>query len=220
MRQIAVDLQVARAEQSMPRRYRPARVIDQIRHPIPAGPVIFGTDGSVDHNHHFGHGVGWVTGWGFLATDGRYGCGKIPQFTPKAGPDMAQIAELRAVWHAIGSEVLAGGPVIVLTDSENAVATLTAWQAGSTKMPAGYTGSTGKRVPTLERLRRAVAKHPDHLTVQHVHGHRGDLLNEAADALARLATRWAREDLLRDQVAQRAANIAEGFLASWRGGRP
>ncbi len=215
-----VNHRVAHAERHMPRQYRDARVLDRIRQPATPGPVIFCTDGSVDQRHHFASGAGWVTGWGFLATDGRYGCGKVPQFGSKAGRDMSQITELRAVWHAVG-EVLAAGPVVVLTDSENAVNTLSGWRAGSTRMPAGYVGTTsGEKVPTLERLRQVVAAHPDHLDVQHVHGHRGDLLNEAADTLAGLATRWAIEDLPRDEVARRAASITEGFLTSWRGGRP
>lgn len=172
------------------------------------GPVEIYTDGSVSHQR-ISRNTGWMTGWGYITTDGRYGCGKYPQFDARTGNDPAVTTELRAVWHATHAQ-LPAGPVTVHLDSEHAISILTAWQAGSTTMPTGYRG--GRRAATLERLRDLIAAHPNRLTLRHVHGHTGNTLNEAADTLAQLGMRWARDNLDHLTVAARAASIAEGFL--------
>ncbi len=191
-------------------------ITGRIRQPRPTGPTTFYTDGSVSRRRVAR--IGWLTGWGYLSTDGRYGCSGLPQLDGKVGDDPALTTELRAVWHAIGAE-LPARPVTVITDSRRAIAILTAWQAGSTTMPASYRGSS-KKTPTLELLRQAVAANPDHLTTQHVPGHSGDVLNEGADTLAQLGMRWRRDQLDRDTVARRAEGIAEGFLADYRRRHP
>jgi ribonuclease HI len=176
------------------------------------GPVVFYTDGSVSRIRTHKK-TGWMTGWGYLSTDGRYGCGRYPQFDGLVG-DPAATTELRAIWHAVG-QALTEHRVTVITDSAVAARTVLRWQDGDTTMPGGYTGSR-RTTPTLELLRQAIAANPDRITVWNVKGHNGDVLNEAADTLAQLGMRWARDNLTTDDVERRAAGVAEGFLADYR----
>lgn len=203
----------ASAERSLPPQHRPCRVAGRARD-LTAGHPVYYTDGSVS-TRRFANGLGVLTGWGYLGTDGTYGCGREPQFVTKAGRDISTVTELRAVWHAVGDALTDGqGPLTVVLDSMNAVDLLSRWKAGGDRMPAGYVGRT-KGEPTLVRLRLAAAANADRLTVQHVHGHAGDTLNEAADVLAQLGMRWARDGLPDDQVARRAASVATGFIDTW-----
>jgi ribonuclease HI len=201
----------ALAERGLPVPHRPGQINDQVRGAT--GPLLVYTDGSVS-GVPIANGLGWMTGWGYLDTSGRYGCGKMPQFA-KAGDDLAVVAELRAVKHAIG-ERLATTACTVITDSAHAARLLADWRTGSDEMPPGYTGRTTRGVPKLELLRRAVATHAANITVEVVKGHAGDVLNEAADTLAQLGMRWGRDALTKPQVRERARGIAEGFLEQWR----
>jgi ribonuclease HI len=188
--------------------------VGQIRMPEPDELRIY-TDGSVS-KQKFAKGQGFRTGWGYLATDGRYGCGRYPQFVPKVGKDPATVTELRAVLNAI-ADLLPTTRLTVVTDSQAAMLILAAWQNGSTDMPRGYVGATKPgKVPALEQLRHLVVTHAANLTVEKVKGHAGDVLNEGADTLAQLGMRWMRDNVADDEVARRAAGIAEGFLADWR----
>lgn len=202
-----------RAERGLPTHYRDAAVTGQVKAATTAGPPIFYTDGSVS-GLRFAGKLGHLTGWGYLALDGRYGCGRYPQFSTKAGRDVPLTTELRAVWHAVG-DLLADQAVTVITDSNNAAAVLNRWKTGSTDMFAGYTGSS-RTVPTLEKLRRVVAAHPGHLTVETIAGQSGDPLNEGADTLAMIAMRWARDNVDEQEIRLRAARTARDFLADWR----
>lgn len=179
------------------------------------GPVVYYTDGSVSRRPiAVVGGRMWLTGWGYLATDGHYGCGPYPQFDQVAGTGLAVVTELRAIWHAVG-HLLPTTRVSVVTDSKSAAQTLTRWQDGDSAMPRGYTGSK-RKVSTLQQLRAAVTANPQHLTIETVKSHSGDVLNEAADTLAQLGMRTARDHLAIDEVTRRAGGIAEGFLAQWR----
>lgn len=199
---------VALAERNLARQYRTKRVSGLVQGAD--GPLRIYTDGSVDGSPSLAGGLGWVTGWGYLSTDGRYGCGKIPQFA-RAGSSVVQVTQLRAIWHAI-RDLISTQPLTVVTGCQAVARTLDAWRCGSTEMPRGYAGKTARGIPTLERLRQAVAAHPGNLSIEHVMGHGGDVLNDGADTLARLGRRWARDDLATSEVQQRAMSIAEAFL--------
>nr|WP_221374570.1 RNase H family protein [Actinoplanes polyasparticus] len=197
----------------LPRHHRAAAVTGHLGKP-PAGlPLTVYTDGSVSLRQ-IARRRGWLTGWGYLSTGGSYGCGRYPQFAANAGNEVTTVTELRAVWHAIRAD-LTTRPVTIVTDSRNAAAILERWKAGSERMPAGYIGSNSG-VATLDKLRRLVTANPAHLTVETVRGHSGDILNEGADTLAQLGMRWARDNLTKDDVHQRAERVAEGFLTQWR----
>jgi hypothetical protein len=156
----------------------------------PLGPLVFATDGSVARktrrNHLRQHE--YLTGYGWLSTHGHWGAGACPQPTALAGADPVVVAELRAVWHAIGAH-LPHGHVTVLTDSQNACEWLTRWRAGSRALPAGYVGSQ-THTPRLLVMANGVRRYRHNLTVTWVKGHNGHLLNEAADSLAKVGRLW------------------------------
>lgn len=176
------------------------------------GPVTIYTNGSVSQTAA-ARNLGRLTGWGYLATDGTWGCGKSPQFA-HAGTSLPLVTELRAVWHAIGTR-LAAGPCTIVTTSRHAAAILTAWKSGSTDMPPGYRGSRRRR-PTLERLRHEIDAHPGNLTVRLADGPADAVLHDGADTLALIGLRWARDGLTADETRRRAAGTATDFLAQWR----
>jgi len=62
-----------------------------------------------------------------------------------------------------------------------------------------------------------IAERGSEITYTHVKGHAGHVLNEAADALAKIARRWLRssEKPGRDAMTARAADFAAAFLATW-----
>lgn len=179
--------------------------------PAPHGvPTVFATDGSCDGQRSkcYRTGFGWVT------TDGRWGAGWCPQPAKIAGRDVSVVAELRAVWHAIGHE-LSARRVTVLLDSQIAIGYLRSWAAGDMRMPYGYLGSKW-HTPMVHRLASLVSTYPDNLHVTWVRGHSGHLLNECADSLAKLGRRWLIEDLNRAAVRERAEWLVSGFLADPR----
>lgn len=202
----------AAAERGIPGRLRPGAVVGQMPGRATHTDRSFFT-GSAVSRHRIANRLGWMTGWGFISTGGRYGCGKYPQFELRAGADPDVVTELRAVWHAIG-EHLADEPLTLTTASAHTAAVLTTWQAGGTTMPAGYTGSR-RKAPTLHLLQQLIAAHPRNLIVVE------DLdvnlvLTEGAATLAQLGTRWAVDDLEADYVSSRAQSVAEGFLTDHR----
>lgn len=199
------------------RKLHSRHVHGQVRGTSPTGRLVIYTDGSVSgrssgKNAHLGRGI--YTGWGYLATDGHYGCGTYPQDSTLAGADVPAVTELRAVWHAI-AERLATTKLTIILDSRVAKNILTDWLNGSTKMPPGYLGSQ-TRTSTLELLRQLVVAHANNLTMEHVKGHNGDILNEGADTLALIGLRWNRDNLENEDAHARAHRTAEGFLTQWR----
>lgn len=173
-------------------------------------PLRYATDGSADGIRR----REYRTGFGWLATDGRWGLGYCPQPAKIAGRDVAVVAELRAVWHAVGARLPAGS-VTVLVDSRHALDYLAAWATGDQRIPDGYLGSQ-RHTPMLHRFAAVVAAHPTHLDARWVPGHTGQLLNECADSLAKLGRRWLVDRLPVDDVTRRAQWLVGGFLADPR----
>ena len=108
-----------------------------------------------------------------------------------------------------------GLPSLLLLDSASALAYLRSWQAGDiSRMPEGYSlrerWGGDSETPTLVRLAKIMAKHPG-IKTEHVAGHRGHPLNEAADALASLA--WRK--LPAAETRTRAEGLVEAFLTAW-----
>ena len=157
-----------------------------------------------------------LSAWGYLATDGRWGLDRWHPGSARVdptGPSAVLVAELRAV--AFLLERQSNLPSLLLLDSAVALGYLKSWQAGDvTRMPVGYSlrerwGGESK-TPTLVRLANLMASHPG-VQTEHVAGHRGHPLNEAADALASLA--WRK--LPTAETRTRAEGLAEAFLADW-----
>lgn len=129
-----------------------------------------------------------------------------------SGPSAVLVAELRAAGHLLEH---GEPPSLLLSDSQNALSYLQAWQRGEmSRMPPGYSlrprGPDGKDAPCLVRLAQLMAGLPS-LRLEHVRSHSGHPLNEAADALASLAMRR----LPAGETRVRAAGIAEAFIGAW-----
>jgi ribonuclease HI len=171
------------------------------------GPVVAATDAAYKNK---------LPAFGYVASDGRWGLDRWgPGYTrvDPTGPSAVLVAELRAV--AFLLERQGDLPSLLLLDSALALGYLRSWQAGNiTRMPAGYSlrerwGGESK-TPTLVRLAKLMASHPG-IKAEHVAGHRGHPLNEAADALASLA--WRKLPMA--ETRTRAEGLAEAFLADW-----
>ncbi|MBO2457289.1 ribonuclease HI [Actinomadura violacea] len=164
--------------------------------------------------------AGWrrgTCGLGYVVDDGRWGMHGWT-FGPQdpTGPARVLVSELRAVGLLLdrldGDGADAG--LVLLLDSLPALRYLRAWRRGDTgRMPNGYDLRPRRygAVPSLVRLAGRVARMPG-LRVEHVKGHSGHPLNEAADSLASIARRRAIEVF--DSTA-RAGSLVEAFLRDW-----
>lgn len=158
------------------------------------------TDGSVRKS---------CTGLGWLASNGRYGLRGARHPVSAIGPQAVLLAELGAIGDAVLS--LSAHPLTLISDSTEAVAMVHQWMAGHDILPAGYpnTGKPGSLVAARHQIYTA----RDRLSCRWAKGHRGEPLNEGADALARLASRYVRGDsgLTDSDYRHRAAGLAQGF---------
>lgn len=171
--------------------------------PALAGPVCVATDGSVR---------GKITGYGWLASTGEYGLQGFRHSTKLIGPEVVLVAELRAIGRAV--QKLRGRDITVFSDSKPAIAMVKQWLAGESVLPEGYAvyRESGK-TPGLLRAQQIISEERDRITAVWVKGHRGEPLNEGADALARLASRYALGDSGLDggEYHRRAQDLAETF---------
>ncbi|WP_158566917.1 ribonuclease HI [Actinomadura craniellae] len=187
-----------------------------------SGPLIAATDASAKKGGRRRRGD--LLGWAYITTDGRWGCGgRI--FEGRLNPHRrggALSGELRAV-HMMLEDLTDVPQMTVLTDSQGAISYLRRWQAGEVgAMPEGYSmrprtaspGRSGK--PTLARLAELVAERP-RLRFEHVTGHTGHPLNEAADSLSRFARRCVGGEQTGDRTSltEHASDLAGAFLAAW-----
>lgn len=166
-------------------------------------PVCVATDGSVR---------GKITSYGWLASSGEYGLQGFRHSVRLIGPQVVLVAELRAIGAAV--QRLRGRDITVLSDSTLAVAMVKRWMAGEDVLPEGYSAyrQSGK-TPGLVRARQMIFEERDRITPVWVKGHRGEPLNEGADALARLASRFALGDSMLDgaEYHRRAQELAVTF---------
>ncbi|MFU8874351.1 ribonuclease HI [Micromonospora sp. SL4-19] len=171
-----------------------------------SAPVVAATDASWK---------GRAGGIAYVVSDGHYGLrGRGTGRLDPTGPSRVLISELRAVDFLLSAyeEVPAG--MTVLLDSVVALRWLCRWQAGEVAaMPAGYSLRPRRWAdqPTLVRLAEQVSRRPD-LCFQHVKGHSGHALNEAADGLSHMARRRLDEAF---DVRPRANALVDAFLRDW-----
>ena len=179
--------------------------------PQETGPVCVATDGSVR---------GKVTGFGWLASSGEYGLMGFRHSRKQIGTKVVLVAELRAITKAV--QKFRGREITMLSDSKLAIAMVKRWMAGEFVLPEGYAvyRENGK-TPGLVTAQRMIYAERDNIDPLWVKGHQGDFLNEGADALARLASRFVLggSGLDNAEYHRRAQGLAESFSAAYNSQR-
>lgn len=214
----AAEALVAKAESLVvPPELRSAiRAGIQGRVEVPPGavPVTVATDGSA------GHGDG-VIGWAYVASNGQWGL-QARDYRDRTwvhGNVGVLSAELRAMNMALRA---IGGPVTVLADSQAAMSLLGTWMVGNARrMPRWYdaTQRRGGQKPSLVVLAETIAARAGEVSLEHVRGHSGHPLNEAADQIARLTRRRLAEGGGADLPAK-AEEIVRTALKAWHQAGP
>jgi ribonuclease HI len=178
---------------------------EETMEPVVGEPLTVATDGSVR---------GSFTGYGWLASDGRFRLKGSKKIKGLHVQKAVLLTELRAIDDAVRS--LPGHPLTVLTDSTVAASLISDWMKGCDIFPYGFPCETTDKHP-LENMRDSIRTNRERLSCRWVRAHRGDPLNEGADALARLASRYVRgdTDLVGNEYERRAAGIAESFSAEF-----
>ena len=167
-------------------------------------PLIVATDGSVRRRKFIGYG--------WLAANGQHGAHGAEHSPKVAGKKVVLVAELRAINEAVRN--LPNRRLSLLCDSRFAVDIVGRWMRGDTVLPDGYsTERDGGATAGLVTARNRIHFHRDRITISWVPGHRGEPLNEGADALARLGSRYSVGDsgLTPTEYRQRARGLADGF---------
>ncbi|WP_262285531.1 ribonuclease HI [Micromonospora sp. MA102] len=176
-----------------------------------SAPVVAATDASWK---------GRAGGIAYVVSDGHYGLrGRGTGRLDPTGASRVLINELRAVDFLLSAYEEAPAGTTVLVDSMVALRWLRRWQAGDvTSMPAGYSLRQRRWAdrPTLVRLAEMVSHRPG-LSFQHVKGHSGHALNEAADGLSHMARRRVEETF---DVRPRAHALVDAFLHDWHAALP
>ncbi|OBG56573.1 hypothetical protein A5669_15725 [Mycolicibacterium fortuitum] len=170
------------------------------------GAVTVATDGSVRQHH---------AGFGWLASSGDYGLAGYRSSPRRVGTQPVLVAELRAIGAAVSA--LSRPRLTVMSDSQLAIAMVNRWKRGEPAMPADYPAEEPDRDHCLHAARRRIYVERDRIELRWVHGHSGHPLNEGADALARLSSRYRRGDSDLDdaEYRRRAAGIAQAFAAEF-----
>lgn len=171
--------------------------------PVTLDPMTVAADGSVRGKH---------AGFAWLSNTGHYGVAGYRSSAKTVGKQPVLVAELLAIGDAVCE--LTRRQLSITSDSQDAVATVARWKRGDTSMPVDYPADG-----PLHVARRQIHADRERIDVRWAPGHRGEPLNEGADALARLASRHRRGDHdLRDddEYRRRAAGIAEGFASEFR----
>ena len=153
---------------------------------------------------------------GWLASNADHGLHGYRHSTNQIGSHTVLISELRALDAALNA--LPGRALTLVSDSTGAIKMATRWMAGEDVLPDGYTTERAEgRTAGLVLARQRIHANRDRLTLSWARGHRGEPLNEGADALARLASRYAMGDsgLSHDEYRCRAMGLAQSFAAAF-----
>lgn len=153
--------------------------------------------------------------WGYVATNGKYGLGTSIVPGTVVGEQRALQAELRAManaLHAVGDQ----NPVRIISDSQDAIGFMTLWRDGHEVWPGGYNPQrAGGRESTLGRLARRAREMRGELELEWTAGHIGHPLNEAADALARMARIWTSGRIDKERAAADARTVVLAGLSRY-----
>lgn len=143
--------------------------------PVVGRRLVIATDGSANPNPG-------PAGWGWWHDQRHWDCGSVPHATNNAMEFHAILAALRAAPKS--------RPVTILTDSQYAQRALTEWWTGWSRN--NWLTKTGTPVSNRETIQMILdLKRGWDVNIQWVRGHHGHDMNEAADRLAREASRQA-----------------------------
>jgi ribonuclease HI len=166
------------------------------------------TDGSVR---------GSFSGFGWLASNGQFGMLGFHHRGTQVGTKVVLIAELRAIADAVRE--LRYRPLTLVSDSKLAIRTVTRWMNGDDVLPDGSSTESADGKPAgLVTAPQLIYAQRDRITPIWGKGHQGEPLNEGADALARLARRYAAGPcgLTPTEYHRRAEGLAEAFSKEFR----
>lgn len=173
--------------------------------PIQDAATIVAIDGSRKGNAHSS---------AYLSTTGEFGVIAAKFGPDRCKPHCALSTELRAAYY--GLRRVTHENVTILSDNQSTVTWLECWKDGDDTLPHWYTlERSGGKKSTIESLRTVVAARALDLTVVYTKGHAGDLLNEAADALAGIGSNVINRVYGKDEAKRRSVGIAESFLSSY-----
>jgi ribonuclease HI len=175
--------------------------------PMDRGPITVATDGSVRRQH---------AGFGWLASSGEHGLAGFVSSSNRVGTNPVLVAELCAIGSAVCG--LPRHRLTVLSGSTAAVVMVNRWKQGDFVLPAGHPVVESTSEWNLIAMQRRIHAERSRIALRCVRGHCGEPLNEGADALARLASRYRRgdRDLTEAEYRRRAAGIAKGFASAYR----
>ncbi|WP_192827212.1 RNase H family protein [Actinopolyspora erythraea] len=133
-------------------------------------------------------------GMGYVATTGQWGMRQLDEeLTAHQQP--ALLAELHAAAWATRRLTSPTREFVLLTDSRDALAFITAWQQGSHELPTGYPARKRDGRPSLlAAWASQLADGTVRVDARWQRGHAGHALNELADSLAKLAVRSSPRD--------------------------
>jgi len=160
---------------------------------------------------------GKFSGSGWLASDGQYGLNGRVDSKRVIGRRASMVAELRAIDDAVLR--LNGRHLTIFCDNSYAVSMARKWMAGQEVMPEGYRTERAEGKPAgLVVAQRRLRLNKSRLDIRWTPSHQGEPLNEGADALARLASRYVKGDsgLSAAEYRQRAGGVAEAFAAEFQ----
>lgn len=146
--------------------------------PVDRDPITVAADGSVRGKH---------AGFAWLSCTGHYGVAGYRSSLNTVGRQPVLVSELLAIGDAVCE--LTRRRLSIVSDSQDAVAMVAHWTRGDTAMPVEYPADG-----PLHVARRQIHVDRERIAVRWAPGHRGEPLNEGADALARLASRHRRGD--------------------------
>lgn len=162
-------------------------------------PIIAATDGSAGFRSR--KNAKMVSGWAWIANNGTHGCGAIDGGSILA----AEVHAIRSLLESTRRDT----PLIVLSDSRDALRLIEGLQAGQ---PPVSLAATGKMLPTLRRIQHIITGRQ--VTFDWVRSHSGHALNEGADRLAVHARRAAQHDLADDVRRTLVRQIVDDTLHS------
>lgn len=179
---------------------------------VSGSELVIATDASITAKESVHSGA-------FIATTGRWGLIAARYNPDICRPNCSEAMELRAVWYALKAHTAATKATVYI-DSQGAVDYLKRWQQGDTAPPPWYDISRrsrnhSTRKPTLVALQEMVTANAVALHFEHVKGHAGDTLNEAADGLAGIGKHCLMGSYDTAQAQRRGESLAASFLVSY-----